>query len=97
MIIKYQKLIALPVITEAGQLLGKITKIDIETDSQIIHNYYIKSANIVKGLFEGELIINSKQVINITNDRIIVENRVFENQKKKAFNLKTTERKTVVN
>ncbi len=91
MIINYQNLINLPVITKSGQLLGKISKIEIDTDTQSIINYFIKSTNIVKGLLEGELIINKNQVIVITQEKVIVEDNVYKKRVEDSLSLfKTT-------
>lgn len=85
MIINYQNLINLPVITESGLILGKVCKVDIDTDSQTVVNYYIKSVNLVKGLFEGELIIKKNQIIAITCDKIIVEDNVKKKKRRKTY------------
>jgi len=90
MIINYQNLTNLPVITESGQLLGKISKIEIDTDTQSIINYFIKSTNIVKGLLEGELIINKNQVIAITQEKVIVEDNVYKKRVENSLLFKTT-------
>lgn len=95
MLINYQKLKNLPVITQSGQLLGYITKIDIDIESQKIIFYYIKSTNFIKGLLEGELIIHKDQIISITKDKIIVDNRVLNKDKKRLIKIKTTERKII--
>lgn len=90
MLINYQKLINLPVITQSGINLGKISKIEIDTKSQSIINYYVKSINLVKGLLEGELVINRNQVININEKNVIVDDNCSAKiQKKEFFNLKT--------
>lgn len=90
MLINYQKLINLPVITQSGINLGKISKIEIDIQSQSIINYYVKSINLVKGLLEGELVINRNQVVNINEKNVIVDDNCSAKiQKKEFFKLKS--------
>lgn len=98
MLVSYQKLINLPVITESGINLGKVVKVEIDTDNQLIINYFVKSNNLVKGLLEGELIIHRHQVIKITENNIIVEDNCSKIKlKEELVKIKTVKQQPAVN
>jgi len=87
--ISSNNLIGLDVVTQSGQQLGRVTSFNIETDSQSILEYVVKPANIVKDLITKDLIIPRGQVIEITNDKIVVEDSLSgsknnEKEKKSA-------------
>lgn len=71
-----QKLTGLLVETQSGQKLGKIEIFNIDIDSQSIIEYKIKPSNLVQGLVRGELIISRGQVIDITEQKMIVDDNV---------------------
>lgn len=75
-----KQLINLPVITESGHELGTVLNFNIDIDSQSILEYEIQPNSIVKKLLEGELIISRGQVVNITQDKLIVKD-TFSRQK----------------
>ncbi|MBU4360890.1 PRC-barrel domain-containing protein [Patescibacteria group bacterium] len=71
--ISNKKIINLEIETQSGQKLGKIESFNIDIDSQSILEYKIKPLNLIKGLIENELIIPRGQVIEITDEKMIVE------------------------
>jgi sporulation protein YlmC with PRC-barrel domain len=98
MLINYQNLENLPVITKSGTVLGKISGLDLETESQTVINYYVKSKNLVKGLFKNELIIKKAQIISIDEKKIVVDDNVcLYEEEINPFKIKTTGNEPAVN
>ena len=71
-------LINLPVYTESGKFLGKVVSFEVEQDTQQIAKYYIKAGNIAADLLgeSKELIVAQKQVISLTEEKMVVEDIV---------------------
>ncbi len=86
MLIDLKQLKKIKVETQSGQYLGKVIDFELETDNGSIEKYYVKSNLPVVGLFEGELLINKKQIISFDNEKMIVEdNAVKEKYSVKDF------------
>ena len=86
MLINQKQLKQVRVETQSGQFLGYITDFELETDTGIIEKYYIKSNNLISGLWGGKLIINKSQIINFDENKMIVEDNVLkEKAVRKAF------------
>lgn len=77
-------LINLPVYTKSGKHLGKISSFELEADSGKIENFHVKTG-LIEGLWHEQLVINSSQVIEITEDKMIVEDNV---EKERSLNPK---------
>ena len=73
MIFSHKNLINLPVETKSGHKLGRICDYEIEIDTQKIMRYHVKSDRLISHLLAKELIVHSEQVINITPEKMIVE------------------------
>lgn len=79
MIISCKNLVGLPVETKSGLLLGKIKNFEIDSETQTVSQYIIKSQSLIKKLLsEGgsELIIGRNQVLFIEEEKMIVEDNV---------------------
>lgn len=63
----------LSVQTESGQELGVLESFNIDVESQSILEYHIKPSSIVKELIQGALVIPRGQIIDITQEKIIVK------------------------
>ena len=63
----------LPVEGKHGNRIGRVVGIEIELESQVVLNYLVKPKQVVKGIFEGNLIINREQVIELSKDKMIVD------------------------
>lgn len=70
-----QKIFNLPVETQKGRYLGRVAGFTIDTNTQSIISYEIKSSFLV-GFLKERLIINSSQVISIEKDKMIVEENI---------------------
>lgn len=68
-------LINLPVYTQTGQRLGRVTFFEIDIDTHTISHYHVKTG-LIKGLWHQELIIHQSQVISISKEKMIVEDNV---------------------
>jgi len=76
MLIDSKNLIGLPVETKSGLLLGKIKSFEVDSATQAIEKYVVKSRNLIGKLLReelGELIIGRNQVISIDETRMVVE------------------------
>ena len=73
-----QNLINLPVRTESGEEVGRITDFEIDADSQKIFAYYVKPGRFFSGLFSGNLIIKPTQVIAISQEQMTVEDNAVK-------------------
>lgn len=74
----------LAVESKNGTKIGRVVGIEIEPDSQTIMNYLIKPKQVVKGIFEGNLIINRERVIEINEEKMIVDDSVAQSQQGKT-------------
>jgi sporulation protein YlmC with PRC-barrel domain len=83
-------LISLPVETKSGEKLGKIASFDIDSETQQIVCYCVKSLNPIKDLiFQDQLIISPTQVISITAKKMVVEDNVIKDKLKDVVNAAT--------
>lgn len=87
MLINYSQLINLPVETKSNEFLGKIVDLEIDIESYNIRKLQVKSSNLIRGLFEGVLIIDQSQIHEITQEKIIVEDGAKKVKDKKTLNI----------
>jgi sporulation protein YlmC with PRC-barrel domain len=66
----------LPVESKSGTKIGRVVGFEVELDSQAVLNYLVKPKQMVKGIFEGNLLINREQVIEISKYKMIVDESV---------------------
>lgn len=71
-------LVGLRVETKSGQHLGKIIHFEVDPETQQVAKYHVASTKIVANLFSAALIIDRRQVIEITSERMVVEDLVVE-------------------
>lgn len=88
MLINYSQLINLQVETKSNEFLGKIADLEIDIENYSIRKLHIKSNNLIRGLFEGVLIIDQSQICEITKEKIIVEDEAKKIKEKKSLNIK---------
>lgn len=91
MLINYSQLINLPVETKSNEFLGKIADLEIDIENYSIKKLHVKSSNLIRGLFEGVLIIDQSQIYEITKEKIIVEDEAKKVKNKKTLNIKLTD------
>lgn len=72
------QLLHLPVETRSGRQLGKIVDFTIDTATQTLVQYHVKSSTFVPGLFEQKLLVGRDEVISLTNEKMIVEDSAVE-------------------
>ena len=71
--IQNNDLVNLPVYTKSGEHLGKVSSFEIDADSGKIENFYVKTG-LIEGLWHEQLVIHHSQVIEITAEKMVVEN-----------------------
>lgn len=71
-------LLRLPVQTESGASLGRVSDVEIEPETASVRAYLV-SPKFVKGLFSSEqYLITPHQVISITAEKMVVRDGVIE-------------------
>lgn len=70
------KLHNLPVETQAGQSVGRVVDVELDAETQSVQTYHIRSRTFIPGLFEQKLLIDRRQVISLTEEKLIVEDAV---------------------
>lgn len=84
MFLNQKILIGLPVETKSGLVLGKIRSFEIDSESQTIMKYFVKSRNLVSKLLNEEtkeLIIHRDQVISIDAEKMVVDDSAVKDVK----------------
>ena len=76
-------LIGLAVETKSGDHLGKVADFEVNTDTGKIENIHVKTG-LIQGLWHEQLVIAHNQIIEITKEKVIVEDMV---SKEKAAGL----------
>jgi len=80
MFIYHKQIIGLDVITESGELLGSVVDLIINSDTQEIEQYEIKTS-LVKKFLGQNLLISRQQVISINTDKITVVDSIIKSAK----------------
>lgn len=68
MLIRWNQLKKIPVYTQSGFYLGKVSGLEIDLESHIIRAYFVR-----KNIIESVLSISREQVISITAEKLTVE------------------------
>ncbi len=76
MYITAQKLLGLPVETQAGEKLGKVVDIEIDVESHLVRKYHVKSGSVITGIFHNVLLVDRTEVVSVSKEKMIVEDRV---------------------
>lgn len=74
MIINFAKLKNLPVKTKSGTLLGNVSDIELDCDSQEVVKYLVVRKNLL--IPTAKFLIDRQQIIAIRSDEIIVDDAV---------------------
>ncbi len=72
-----KQLIGLPVYTQSGEHLGKIADFVFDQETQAIKQYSVRSRDLIGELLQRELLINREQVIQITEEKMTVEDAIL--------------------
>ncbi|KKS39770.1 MAG: hypothetical protein UV02_C0056G0011 [Candidatus Kuenenbacteria bacterium GW2011_GWA2_42_15] len=83
-----KKMINLPVFTVSGKEIGHLIDLNIDTDSQSVISYSVKSHHTIVGIFNNELIINRGQIVDILPDKIIASDNFPPHEDKEKNLLK---------
>lgn len=78
MLINSEQLIGLKVETKGGQYIGRVQSLDIDIEFQNIRHYHIKPSLLEGGIFSDELVIHHKQVITITEKKMVVVDNIVK-------------------
>ncbi|MBI5621783.1 PRC-barrel domain-containing protein [Candidatus Falkowbacteria bacterium] len=89
MLIHAKKLLGLPVYTQSGQHLGAVTDMEIDIDDHTVMNYHVGSSNPIHHLLNNTLIINRRQVISITAEKMVVDDNAPDRRQAFAEAVKT--------
>ncbi len=81
MIINHKNLVGLPVLTKSGLLLGKIRSFEIESDTQTVLRYVVKSGSLISKLLSeevSEIIIGRNQVLSLDEEKMMVDDALVK-------------------
>ncbi len=73
MVVNSKQLLGLPVFTRSGVHVGKVAGFLIETDTGRLSSLSVKARGLVPGLLDQELAVAWSQVVELTNERAVVE------------------------
>ncbi|MEK7158481.1 MAG: PRC-barrel domain-containing protein [Patescibacteria group bacterium] len=72
-----KRLFQLPVQTQSGQDLGRVVDAEIHAETHQIMKYDVASPSLLRGLLPSQpLMIDYRQVIQITEEKMVVEDSV---------------------
>jgi len=74
MLIKAKKIIGCQVVTQSNYHLGRVVDFDIDSSRQNIIKYYVSTGLL--GFAKSRLIINTGQIVEIQEKKVIVEDAV---------------------
>lgn len=83
-------LLKLPVWTQSGTRLGKVVGFDFDEGAQMILRWRVRPVGVAARISGGELLIGREQVVEITSERMTVEDaaaREMELARAKAIGL----------
>ncbi|MFH0952272.1 MAG: PRC-barrel domain-containing protein [Patescibacteria group bacterium] len=78
MLIHKKQLIGLSVETQSGQELGVICDFEVDGDQHTITGYVIKKSKLLPDFIAQDLIIRPKQVVSITNKKMVVDDLIIK-------------------
>lgn len=73
-----RKIKNLPVVTKSGRILGKVKDLEINSETQTISKYLVKSDKLMERLIDQELLIDAGQVISLTEKELVVDDAVVK-------------------
>ena len=77
MLLKSKQLIGLEVKTKNGQRLGRLVDLEMETETSEVKKYIVGADSWIKNKIIPELVIDSSQIIEITDQSIIVDDSLL--------------------
>jgi sporulation protein YlmC with PRC-barrel domain len=63
----------LPVMTESGKHVGKLSELIIDADSHEVIQYVVLKAGTLKILLPKEFLVHRLQVVSINDERIVIK------------------------
>ncbi|MFA5134939.1 MAG: PRC-barrel domain-containing protein [Patescibacteria group bacterium] len=88
MILSKDTIIGLPVYTQSDDHVGKVADFEVDPELQRIVRYHVRPGDIIRGILQRELLVNSEQVVSITNERMVIEDGTVRVQDQKKVPLK---------
>lgn len=76
MLLTAKQLLALTVRTRSGSVLGRVSEIEYDTDSQQVLRYRVTAARALQRLVTSPLLIHRSQVISISATELVVDDLV---------------------
>ena len=76
MLVSLKKLIGLPVHTQSGNRLGKVSAVNIDTDNHVVRDYLIRASIFNSRVF----LIKPIQVVEIADGKMVVEDTVLKDR-----------------
>lgn len=73
MIINSDKFIGLRVVTQSGQVVGRVHNIEFDIDTLKIINILVSQSNILDKILDHDLVISINSIIKITKKEVLIE------------------------
>ncbi|MEN9558167.1 MAG: PRC-barrel domain [Candidatus Parcubacteria bacterium] len=73
MVLSAKQLIHLPVRTSSGIGVGKVSGVEIDTDTGRLASVLVKTGGLLAGLIGKELVVAWNQVVSISETEVVVE------------------------
>ncbi|HNW09104.1 MAG TPA: PRC-barrel domain-containing protein [bacterium] len=80
MVITANKLLGLLVKDKSGRILGTIKDFEVDLDNTQIIKYIVSPSKLVEKILVTELIIDQSQVVEITEEMMLVESGLANSQ-----------------
>lgn len=78
MLLNAKRIIGFKVITKSGQVLGKVKSLVVNTDDLKVSQVIVSKVKVLDKILLKELIINTNQVIEIAEKKVIVEDSAIK-------------------
>ncbi|MFH0804786.1 MAG: PRC-barrel domain-containing protein [Patescibacteria group bacterium] len=71
--LQLRQLSNLPVYTQSGQHLGRVVDFELDSTSQSVLQYHVRSSQLIRELLRQDLLVSREQVVSLTNEKMVVE------------------------
>ena len=75
-----KQILNLPVYTRSDDFLGRVASFEVDSETRLIVKYYVGSSSLVRKIIkdEPELVINDAAVIEISEEKMTVQDSVIK-------------------
>lgn len=77
-----KQIVNLPVFTESGIKVGKVSFLELNEKEHVVEKYVIKTSSLMQ-LMPAVILVSPKQIIEINSKKVIVEENIIKLLKKR--------------